>query len=556
MRGNTPYSLFIMLLLAMTGSFSSLQAQEKWEEGGEIESVEIEIVKERQITLPKASRNFEKIPPRPAEPIIPEMTYDFKNFRFNTPDFQPTIRPLRLKAEELQKINGGYLSAGFGNFASPFLAASLTSKRNESRYYGADFLHRSFGKGPVGGANSANGNTQVNLFTKGFNKVMAAGLQAGYENIATHFYGYQPASQEVKRDTLRQMYHMVSVGGQIENVKPGDFNFRLGGNFSYLDDYYRAAESVAGIDFNSDYLISENKFLLMEGSYRLLARKDSLAEAKPRSLLRLAPAFRFNPVEKLTLTAGLLFAYENDTIGEGSDLHLYPNVSASYQLGKTVQAFAHLKGDMEEVSLHRLARENNWVNANLDIFHSNKQLDFSAGLVGRVGTSLSFQLGGAVASYQHLYFYINHAEHTEKFDVVYDNTTRTTAFAEWGVERTNRASLKMRGEYYGYSMDTQAEAWHRPVYRVAAYSWFNLFSKIQLHANVVALGGMKAWNESLTRTETLDMAIDLNVKARYFVSKDFSCFVEGSNLLNSNYPLYFQYPVRGLQVTGGISWSF
>jgi hypothetical protein len=47
---------------------TSLFAQEPekkrdWETDGEIENVEIEIVKERQITLPKANRNFEKIPP-------------------------------------------------------------------------------------------------------------------------------------------------------------------------------------------------------------------------------------------------------------------------------------------------------------------------------------------------------------------------------------------------------------------------------------------------------------------------------------------------------------
>ena len=41
--------------------------KEKWGEG-EIEKVEIEIVKDRQIVLPKANRNFEKVPPRPAEP--------------------------------------------------------------------------------------------------------------------------------------------------------------------------------------------------------------------------------------------------------------------------------------------------------------------------------------------------------------------------------------------------------------------------------------------------------------------------------------------------------
>jgi hypothetical protein len=32
--------------------------------------------------------------------------------------------------------------------------------------------------------------------------------------------------------------------------------------------------------------------------------------------------------------------------------------------------------------------------------------------------------------------------------------------------------------------------------------------------------------------------------------------VKGSNLLNNQYQLYLNYPVRGLQVMGGITWVF
>lgn len=55
-------------------------AQQEWDQA-ELDDVEIDIVKERQITLPKANRNFEKIPPRPSEPINPPIQYDFRPFR-------------------------------------------------------------------------------------------------------------------------------------------------------------------------------------------------------------------------------------------------------------------------------------------------------------------------------------------------------------------------------------------------------------------------------------------------------------------------------------------
>ncbi len=139
-------------------------AQEQWESEGEIENVEIEIVKERQIVLPKANRNFEKVPPRPIEPTNPEIRYEFTNLKFNTSEYNPQIRPLKLKQEEISKIYGNYVSAGFGNYASPYLNAWLTSKRNKNSYYGAHLFHQSFGKGPVDDKNSASSNSYLSIF--------------------------------------------------------------------------------------------------------------------------------------------------------------------------------------------------------------------------------------------------------------------------------------------------------------------------------------------------------------------------------------------------------
>jgi outer membrane cobalamin receptor len=50
--------------------------------------------------------------------------------------------------------------------------------------------------------------------------------------------------------------------------------------------------------------------------------------------------------------------------------------------------------------------------------------------------------------------------------------------------------------------------------------------------------------------------MDLNFKVNYFVSKQFSAFVQLNNVLSSNYQLYLNYPVRGFQAMVGASWSF
>ncbi|HXR79335.1 MAG TPA: hypothetical protein VN763_00380, partial [Saprospiraceae bacterium] len=112
----TSGSLMMLLLLVSIPSFAQ-DPKKKWTDG-EIENVEIEIVKEREITLPPADRNFEKIPPRPSEPIKPPITYDFRSFRFQAPQINPQIRPLKFKHENPSEVYGGFLRIAYGNYSS------------------------------------------------------------------------------------------------------------------------------------------------------------------------------------------------------------------------------------------------------------------------------------------------------------------------------------------------------------------------------------------------------------------------------------------------------
>ncbi|MFN7328912.1 MAG: hypothetical protein ACK5UP_05340, partial [Bacteroidota bacterium] len=124
------YRLLTIVLLLFVNALANAQDQ------GEIQKVEYEIVKDREIKLPQASRNFEKVPPRAAEPIKPEIDYNFKNLSFNTPDYNPAIRPMKLKTEAIAKTYGNYISAGYGNFASPYLEGYATNKRDKNKFYG------------------------------------------------------------------------------------------------------------------------------------------------------------------------------------------------------------------------------------------------------------------------------------------------------------------------------------------------------------------------------------------------------------------------------------
>lgn len=528
----------------------------KWGEG-EIEKVEIEIVKERQINLPKANRNFEKVPPRPVEPIKPEITYDFKNLTFTAVDYNPSIRPLRLQNEPIAKLYGNYVSAGFGNYVSPLLEAYLTNKRSKDKFYGLKFLHHSFGKGPVDDENSASGNTELSVFGKSFTKYGTTGGFLKFENFRNMFYGYK-SGPLIDLIPVQQGYAIFSLGGAIENPKNADFNYKLRGGFSYLDDKFAASESEVNLALESEYDLSEENKIVINSEYYLIARKDEQVEAKPRHIFKVKPAFQFSLIENLKLTAGLNVALENDTIGKSKDFHVYPNVKAEYQLSKSVEVYAALTGDIDKVSLHTMARENPWIDSNIGIFNTNRTMEFLGGLRGKLGSKFAFGTGVSLANLKDLYFYKNNEVDRARFITVFDegNTQRTNLFGELGFSQADKIRFSMRGDLFGYSTDKVEAAWHRPTYRFVFNSSFNIVDKFLVNADVLTQGGAKAFDVDTNTVLTLDPAFDLNVKLNYLVSPQFSVFLKGSNLLANEYQLYLNYPVRGLQILGGLTYMF
>jgi hypothetical protein len=522
----------------------------------EIAPVEVEIIRERKIVLPEAIRLFEKIPPRPAEPIKPEITYEFKAFQFSTPQANPVIRPLKLKDEEQREVYGGFLSAGYGNYASPYLEAFINSKRDKNKLLGAHAFLNSSGKGPVDGKNSGSGNSGISVFARSFGKEITYQAQAGFENRSTHFYGY-PQPQVVERDTIRQSFNLFSLGLGLANSRNTEFSYSLNGNFSYLSDKFKATESTLDLGFSSSYKISASNQIYIHAGYAVMSRKDEGIDAKPRSLLSVNPYFRFTPVDNLSLQAGVVIALENDTL-DTKDFHFFPDLKATYKLSPSVDVVGLLTGSVDRVSLQSQVRENLWLAPAVPLYHTNKLFEFQAAINAKLSGNALVHTGISFANFENLYFYVNDVVEVNKFRPVYDagSTKRTNFFAALTFNYADIARLMLRGDYFSYSTDELAEAWHRPGYRATVSGSYNIRKKLLLSADIIAQGNMKALDPVTQLSVKLDPAFDLNFRTEYFVSKNFSVFVDLNNITSNKYPVFLYYPVRGFQVMGGITWSF
>lgn len=558
----------VILLIWLLASLPSF-GQETWEKEneGEIKDLEIEMTKERQVILPRANRYFEKVPPRPFEPIAPAITYEIRPLTFTSPNYASSLRPLRIKQEELSKLYSNYVSAGVGNYASFLLEGSLSTKRDRNKLLGADFARRGFGKGPVDEDHSASSRTRFGLYGKTIVDQVRVSGGLNYRNERGYFYGYVPGSV-VNRDDLKQVYEDFSAHVGLENSTKQSFNYKFNAGYSYLKDAYAGAEGEAMLGLKGDYELKPGRSLLLNADLFLISWKD-VQISQDRMLMHFQPAYAFTPSEKFDVVIGANVAISNDTYpGAGSSVKIFPNVKGTYRASEKVNFYCQLSGDLDKVNLHTLSAENFWINSGNAITHTQRALELDGGINAILGAKLTGKVGASYASMKNLYYYqavrdsLNPANGDvgvmfDKFNMVYDNTTgRFHPYGELTFTASDIWSASLRGDLFQYTTDVQAEPWHRPTYQADFRINANLYDKIYLQAGLMMQGGMKAMDPVTFVVTTLNPAMDLNVRMRYFFSRQLSGLVQLENILSNTYPLYLSYPARGFQGMAGVSWSF
>ncbi len=532
--------------------------QEDWESDGEIEDVEITIVKDREITLPRANRNFDKIPPISIDGNRPQLDYFFSNLNLPLPALNIRVRPLRMKEEPLNKLYGNYIKAGFGNYVTPYLEGYFTSKRSKQNMYGAHINYLNSKNGPVDGDKSGSGFFDAEVFGKYFGSNTTVSGALGFNRNNYNFYGY-PENVALNTDTLAQHFNNFNVQASLENTnKTAKIQYKTGLQFDYLTDNYEASESEVQLDFIGQFNIGENTKAELITDYDVISQKDANLEVKTRNIFRVRPSLTFS-YQGFLIKAGFNTVYENDTLGNADELHFYPTARAQYSLSSGFTVFAGIDGDVEKVTLRKLVNENPFLTANTRAFNTYKTFELYGGIKGALSSKMGFGAGLSLATYKNLYFFINNPIDESKFLTYYntENTTVLNIYGELSYNRNDLLRLSLRGDYWGYDVDAVTrEPWHRPNYKIAATTTYKLYEKIRLEAEAFAIGGITALDVSTDQNVQLKAALDLNIKVDYLVSDRFSAWIRLNNILAKEYELLYRYPTRSLQVMAGITYSF
>ena len=567
----------LLLALGLGGAVAfGAQAQPgKGRARGTIQDAEIEVVKDRVNTLPEATRNFEKIrlapPPKPDRKV----TYTYPDFRLPATRLSPSVQVLTIAREELTPLTGNYLKLGFGNYGTVYGRAHLHSTRNDTYSYGLDVRHQSSANGPVDGKNSGVSQTSVAATGEYYQGTAALGAALDYERDRYHFYGYDGSRLATTPDNeaLQHTFNRFGLRAYARNRAPdAQVQYEVGLGYKHLGDGYGVRENNFLLNAKAGYALSETSRLTLDAQGSFLSEKEPFNTvgqpgelSRSRNFGQVTPAYELTGKTGLSLTLGATLGYSSDALYGAGKVLLSPAVRLGYAVSpEKFVVYGGLGGAIQRVTRYDLSQENPWLGTRQTLADTHAGPTIYGGFTATPASGLELAARATFGRSRNLYFYRNQLPDTSRFDLVYDSTAINVVnvHAELLYSAAEKVRVGLKADYNHYGVKSLAQPFGRPAFLGTLYGTYNVFDKLLLGASFDYYSpnygrGYKLvgflLREELRQTPAV---IDLSLRADYRITPKFSIFALLNNLTNRHYQPYLNYPVKGINAIGGLTYSF
>jgi hypothetical protein len=537
----------------------NLFAQVRYSDDGQIENTEILIEKNKKITFPEKPKPVDKTSiPKKSTPSSEPQNFDFKELPLNLPQTDPKIKISSIKEETSASIYSNFVRAGGGNYGTSYLESAISNQKPSNLLYGITGKHFASAFGAIDKQNSGNSSNYIQGFAKLYTKKSFLSLTADYQRKGVYFYGYgnnKPSSKEV----IYQAFNEFSVKTQFKSIDTlAKIPYDLKAEYFLLNDKFKAKETELYIYGNTEYQLNDFSKISLSGNVSISNKADSLNIS--RNLIQLKPLYHYLINDKLTVKGGFNIAFENDTVKSGiaKSFHFYPIINADYQLLEKINIFAGLDGGMEKNTLRTMIHQNPWLSANVPIYHTNRQWELQAGIKGNLSNYIYFKLTPSYANYRYMNFFTHSIGDSSKFSLSYDSkgTQLFKLSTEVVFEKSQAFKIGLKAEYFSYNTSSLSQAWHRPSFEFTSWLTYNLYGKLYFYLDIFYISGIKSYNFTSNKEYSLNDVIDVSLKIDYKLNERFSIFLYGFNLIGQNYQRFNYYPVKGVNVLGGLTFAF
>jgi hypothetical protein len=553
------HSLPVTVLILFSGFLAPTFSQQ----AGEVRDQEFVIRKDRVLTLPQKPRRFEKIPVLPTPKSGSRFDYLVQPYFLS---LQPeVIRPEAAQRQwprKLEEDYPGFLRLGYGNYASPIFEARYNYTEEEDYNIGALIKHEGFYTGPVGGSNSAENFTSINLDGSLYRDFFQIYGGIDYDRHHLNFYGYDPLN-EILADYVpnQNTLNTFKLRAGIQDIEKMDsFNYDAGIFIRTFNDRYLASETELGMKAYSDFWFDDDLSTGIHMDLSLTQPQDELYNDINRNYFKVNPFVQYRK-SGIYVKAGANMVIENDvTFNKTSDFHVFPQVDAHYMIADEFGVYAGFEGDVIRNTYLDFVTENPFLGPSENLLNIIQNYRAKAGIKGVLNDEMTYEVGAAVGKFSNMHFFINSPTDSLRFNVVYDDDTRLINYQAkfgWHVDKTFR--LMASADYYFYNTSQLAAAFLRPEWEIKINNNYSPVEELLIQFNANMMGGLQGlvdFGPEETNLSTLPVIVDLQFKADYQISERVSAFAVGNNLLNRNNQRFLNYPVRGIQGILGITLKF
>lgn len=514
----------------------------------------IEITSSFKPVLREAAKiNFNAAPPA-ADNNRPVLRYEVpsQNLLFG---YQPQpLQPMALQPDSTaSRENSNYIKLGLGNVTLPYVNAGFSFGDRQTTFYNVFADHYS-SKGSLpfqknnhtGVAAAATYRTPGNLEWSG---------KLGFVSDQYFLYGYQPDTLVFSKDQLRQQFQSFGGNLSLRNRAATEYGINYNPNikisvFSGKNDIRKATEANAILNVPvqksfGDYFSAN------------LGLTADLTNFRPRdttsiqnNLFYASPSLQYTK-EGLLIKVGVIPAIDNK---KGA---LLPNVMADITT-KNQQFTIQLGwiGYYDKGSYERFASINPWIAQPLTLLNTRVEERY-AGFKGSVLTHLTYSAKIGFNTYKNMALFTNDTIDGKTFVTLYSPSMNAFVFqGELGYMQGEDFSAAAKFRINNFSgIKEQESAWGLLPMELDATLHWKIVKGLWLQSDLNVWGGPD-YRTSAKESRTGESACDLSAGLEYKLTKSINLWFQANNLFNNKYERWHQYPVYGINVLGGIVFSF
>ena len=534
-----------------------------------------------------------------SQPVIKTVNKKNQEFNYdlvtqnNSYTFVPdTIKAVKIKGEPLNKLYHAYAKAGVGNYLNTLGELHINSLRSRDLNWGLDVHHLGSNGGikdiPYNGFSKQN----VDLYGKKMLKhhVVDAGFM--YDREQVYLYGYNPnlvyQSESIVKDDIQQNFSQFKVHAGLQSfiTDSNEWNYTVG-----LDYYNLNVKRTSTTENNfvlttefTKYYGNEKGFLYLDIDYNKPKLDTgymdnitpispvSLTQYKANTLVKPGVDVRFTG-DKWRLTAGFKMALES---GNSTNFYIFPNAEFKFNVVRNlIVPYLGVTGGIQRTSINTLRQQNPFISGNPNLLNERTPYDAYLGIRGVYSANISYTISGGYKQVKDMALFVS----TEPiitspptityfenvYHPVYDNVNIAYVKAQVSYQKEDKWNLLWRFTYNSYETEFEVEAWNLPDVTSDLTLRYNLQDKIIAKTSISFISTRYSKTDYSQGAELLSANVygrklnpifDFNLGAEYRFTKKLSAFIDINNILSQNYEVYGNYKVQGINVMGGVTYSF